>query len=128
MLGNSPSFRSSRILLYGALAGIIVTLMLAPTLRTTQGAGGAAQKSKKRGDILVSTPGEGDTNDAPSPKRRPAAKGVHYPNLDVRVNELETLARIVASNAQAVAKRAQLQAQSIQVEVARLKASIPGID
>jgi len=38
---DSPSSRSSSLLLSGALGVIIALLMAAPTLRTTHGAGGA---------------------------------------------------------------------------------------
>ncbi len=131
MAANSPSFRSSRLLLCGGLVVIIFMLLAAPVLRTTQGAGAVTQKPAKRPEVLVSTPGGDETGDDPLPARRkPTVQGkaAHYPNMDVRVNERATLAQLVASKTAVNAKRAQAQAQSIQGEVARLKAAVPGLD
>jgi subtilisin-like proprotein convertase family protein len=132
MSPKSPSFRSSRTLLYGALVAAIVMLMAAPVLRTTQGAGGAAQKPARRGEVLVSTPGDDQTGDDPTPRsRKPAAKAikaVNYPNVDIRVTERGRLAELLGSQAAAAAKQSRARALAIQSEAARVKASVPGLD
>ena len=130
MSSSSPSTRQPRLIIIGALVVIIGVLMAAPTLRTSYGAGGAAQKPARRGEVLVSTPGAGDSNDAPLPRqKKTVAQGKQdkYPNLDVRVSERGTLEQLVASNAAAVSKRTQAQAQAIRAEATRLSERTPGL-
>jgi subtilisin-like proprotein convertase family protein len=131
MSPNFSSFRPPKLLFYGALVIIAAVLLAAPVVRTTQGAGAAQQKPGRRVDPPVLTRGVDEPSVDPRPtQRKPATQGkrVVYPNIDVRVNERGTLAELVASNAPAVTKRAQLQAQTIQAEVSRLRATVPGLD
>jgi subtilisin-like proprotein convertase family protein len=106
-------------------------LMAAPVLRTTEGAGGGAQKPSKRGEILTSTPNDGETRDDPTPRQRKPvakAKAVNYPNMDIRVTDRGRLAQLIQSRAAAAAKQSRAQALAIQSEVSRAKASLPGLD
>ncbi len=129
MSANSPSYRSPKLRFYGGLFVIVALLISSSTFSTTHGAG--VQKPTRRADVLVSTPEKGAPKEStPLTPRKPVAqaKAVHYPNLDIRVTERAKLAQVVAPNASTVAKRTQAQAQAIQTEVTRLRASLPGVN
>lgn len=120
---HTPRF--ARLFFGAAFFVIIAALLAAPMLSTTHGA-----SAQKKGKVIIDrTPDEvsvvrGKTI-AP---RVPASRTVVYPNLDVRVSERGTLAQMIGTNAPAVTSRAQAQATTIQKELARLRAGLPGVD
>jgi subtilisin-like proprotein convertase family protein len=115
----SPS-SSSRKLIYLVLLISVAVLAAASISRTVESARGVVRAPSVSGPLK----GKGITLG----QTQGTTKAKVFPNLDIRVSEPGTMARILNANASAITQRLQNNKSSIDQAVARLKETSPGAE